>query len=394
MHLILSSSILNFNHQLINFNFSYKYLNIDDLIKKIKKNYLHSCKILLFFNNQDLQIRSDLQNLLENYKSRVHIYFLNLDTFSLNKSTLFFLNEFLNTKLFLNDLNHYFSMNPSITIPDIYFNKIIQNNIIITGVCKNIEKFIFNTFYKFIYLSFYFNNAKIIIYENDSTDKTLNYLLNYAKQFQNLLPNISIIILSESNITGSLAQRISYARNFILNYILINKFHPDYIIQLDMDDVLIDFNCNSIIYPFEENIDWSMFGGNSKIYYDMWALRTLDNLNQDFWNGKKENNKYIMSKDKILESYFMISNESNPIPVASCFNGIGIYKYDHVINCSYNGDKTCEHVHFHLEMLKKYNAKLFIHPKLLVGPHKILGKPMNYYLLEDKQDFKLVKNNF
>ena len=154
-----------------------------------------------------------------------------------------------------------------------------------------------------------------------------------------------------------------------------------------MDDILLDFKCNSILYPFFEKINWSMFGANSYIYYDMWALRTLKNPGKDFWVGKKKDNKYIMSKSDILKEYFIIDKDSDPIKVNSCFNGIGIYKYNHIKNCRYNGDKTCEHVNFHQEMIKKNKANLYIHPKLIVGPHKILGKPMNHYKID-----KLVKN--
>ena len=119
----------------------------------------------------------------------------------------------------------------------------------------------------------------------------------------------------------------------------------------------------------------------------MWALRTLDNPNKDFWDDKKLDNKYIIPINKILDSYFKIDKESKPIKVHSCFNGIGIYRYNDIIGCSYNGDITCEHIQFHKEMIKKYNAKLYIYPKLIVGPHKILGKPM------DKCNIvKLVKN--
>ena len=38
-------------------------------------------------------------------------------------------------------------------------------------------------------------------------------------------------------------------------------------------------------------------------------------------------------------------------------------------------------------MIKKNNAKLFIHPKLIVGPHKILSKPMGFYKIN-----RFVKN--
>ena len=232
-------------------------------------------------------------------------------------------------------------------------------------------------------MTLYFKNTKIIIYENDSTDDTLEQL----NKFKNIFNNIEIIILSEKNITGTLTQRISHARNSILNYISTKNLKPDYIINIDMDDILLEFKCDSILQPFKDNLNWSMVGGNSEIYYDMWALRTLNNPYKDFWDGKKLDNKYIIPINTILESYFKIDKESSPIKVHSCFNGIGIYKYNHIIECFYNGDNTCEHIHFHQNMIDKHNANLYIYPKLIVGPHKILGKPM------DKCNIlKLVKN--
>ena len=68
-----------------------------------------------------------------------------------------------------------------------------------------------------------------------------------------------------------------------------------------------------------------MLGGNSMIYYDMWALRTNEKPNEDFWDGKKENNKYIVSKDKILESTFpdVIPNNFNSIDKKFDCIGIG-----------------------------------------------------------------------
>ena len=96
-----------------------------------------------------------------------------------------------------------------------------------------------------------------------------------------------------------------------------------------------------------------------------------------------------MSKSDILKEYFVIDKDSQPIKVNSCFNGIGIYKYNDIKNCKYDGNNTCEHVNFHQEMIEKNKAHLYIYPKLIVGPHKILGKPMDFYKIE-----KLVKNNF
>ena len=382
MNIIVSSFnyIDNFTSIFINKNIKFKFLLINDLIKKINKKYLQSSKIIFLYKSEDI---NTFISSFKNYEKKLQLFLINLNTFQFNKNTLFFFNEFLNTNFILDDLQYLNNDNNTDILPNILFNYKINKHIIINGVCRNISKYIFNSFHKFIYLTQYFYKCSIIIYENDSTDDTLKLLNDYKNKFN----NINIIILSEKNINGSITQRISHARNSILKYIDTNKLNPDYLITLDMDDILLDFKCDSILYPFEENIKWSMFGGNSEIYYDMWALRTLKEPYKDFWKDKKINNKIIVPIDKILESYFKISKDSKPLPVFSCFNGIGIYKYKDIINCYYNGDNTCEHIQFHQSMIKKNNAKLFIHPKLIVGPHKILSKPMNFYKID-----KLVKN--
>ena len=382
MNIIVSSFnyIDNFTSIFINKNIKFKFLLINDLIKKINKKYLQSSKIIFLYKSEDI---NTFISSFKNYEKKLQLFLINLNTFQFNKNTLFFFNEFLNTNFILDDLQYLNNDNNTDILPNILFNYKINKHIIINGVCRNISKYIFNSFHKFIYLTQYFYKCSIIIYENDSTDDTLKLLNDYKNKFN----NINIIILSEKNINGSITQRISHARNSILKYIDTNKLNPDYLITLDMDDILLDFKCDSILYPFEENIKWSMFGGNSEIYYDMWALRTLKEPYKDFWKDKKINNKIIVPIDKILESYFKISKDSKPLSVFSCFNGIGIYKYKDIINCYYNGDNTCEHIQFHQNMIKKNNAKLFIHPKLIVGPHKILSKPMNFYKID-----KLVKN--
>ena len=406
MHLIISSFSLHHKNFFLNMNgLQYKFLVFDDLIKKINKKYLFSCKIIFLTENEKnpkidsmkeekTKINSMI-HLIKNYNEMIHLYILNISDFHICESSLFFINEFTNQKIDLNQLNSLFSnvhsnhsnVTNTFKLPQIIMNNHFNLNVVICGVCRNISEFIFNSFHKFIYLTYYFKHSKIIIYENDSNDNTLEKLNFFKNLFSSF--NIEIIILTEKNIQGSITQRIAHGRNYILDYIYIHQLNPDYLMFMDMDDVLIQFKCDSIMKPFKSNFEWSMLGANSLIYYDMWALRTMNKPNEDFWIGKKENNKYIVPKDKILESYFIVISESKPIPVLSCFNGIGIYKYKHIVDCKYDGSTTCEHVSFHQQMIEKYDAKLFIFPNLMVGPHKILGKNMDTY---NTKNFKLVKN--
>ncbi len=377
MNVIISSPnfINNFTNILSDINFKYKFLLLNDLLKKINKKYLNESKILYLYYDEPPK---NLINVIQKYEKQIQIFFINIDNFTINNSSLFFLNEFFNSKLTISNLESFFNKDDKFILPQIIINKKIKKNIIITGVCRNISKYIFNSIHKFIYLNYYFQDFKIIIYENDSNDNTLKELYD----FKTLFNNINIIVITEKNIKGTLTQRISYARNKILNYIHDNELNPDYVINIDMDDILLEFKTDTILYPFYETIEWSMFGANSLIYYDMWALRTIKYPDKDFWEDKK-----LPLKER-LTYYFKIHKESCPIPVISCFNGIGIYKYKHIIDCFYDGNNTCEHITFHKDMINNHNAKLFIHPKLIVGPHKILSKPMGFYKID-----KYVKNN-
>lgn len=364
----------------------YKFFNYNTLLNKLIKKYLHESRILFIYTKNDNQeYINNIINLVKNYEKEIILFMFDYEKFVINKYSIFILNEFMNSNLNIKNFKKFFPENyNSISFPKIYYNKIINNNIIITGICRDISKYIYTSLSKILYLSIYFKNIKIIIYENDSIDDTLSILLD----FQNKFHSFDIKILFEKNIKGDRIEKISHARNFILNYIYSKKLNPDYIINIDLDEIMQKFKCHSIIYPFKENIEWSMFGGNSKIYYDMWALRTLKNPNTDFWYKKKnDEGKYLIPINEIIKFYFKIDPNSSPIPVHSCFNGIGIYKFKHIKNCFYNGKYTCEHVDFHNKMIKYYNAKIYIHPKLIVGPHKILGKSMDFFNIN-----KLVKN--
>lgn len=352
---------------------SIKLLYYDNVMNKIKKNNLQRLKIIFVLNDEEDNKKkiNDFLFELRNHKYQVQILYVDIkQIFNEDNHFIFQFNELLNLNFELSTFeplkNVQIQKDKNNKHNTIQILPKIHTNVIICGVCKDIEKYSYTTLNKFLYLTHFFTQTSIIIYENDSKDKTVE-LLN---KFQSKYKKNKIIILTENNIKGSRTEKIAHGRNTILNYIDDNELNPDYLIQLDMDEILQEFQCVSILEPFKENINWSMFGGNSKIYYDMWALRTMDFPYFDFW--KLED----LTREERMKYYFKIAKDSKPIKVFSCFNGIGIYKYKHTRGCRYDGKDTCEHVIFHKKMIKKHNANLFIHPKLMVGPHKILSKPM------------------
>jgi hypothetical protein len=293
-------------------------------------------------------------------------------------------------------------------------------NIIICGILKNSEhKNIQLNMELAIETGKQFNDYKIVLYENNSTDNTKQILQNYAsdEHFTIISEDIDDLNLKEKNviwayteITGSdhpcRIEHISNARNKLLQE--INK--PEYstfshVIMIDLDSN--GWDINGILDSFSRKEDWDAIFASSPSYYDFYALR-CDALpfgpeitGEHFWKDPRN---------------FHIPN-NNLIPVYSAFNGIGIYKkhllekynYDFVVNdevktfykkymntnnisvvhteiiknpCSkfpfgvtdenifwksnsgYKGLVICEHVPLNIAIYNN-NHKLFINPKMI-----------------------------
>jgi hypothetical protein len=273
----------------------------------------------------------------------------------------------------------------------------MNNNveIILCSIIKNSNKYL-QLYFDIIYnLKKMFTNLKVVVYENDSADDTLHSLqkfsfandyfkllyeknVNFDKNFVNgIIKNYKSKKVLYKKSKKDLIERtkrlinIVYARNYVLNYVQEN-LNPEYLIWLDVDEILINFKVDSILDVFNyKELNWSMMGGNSKIYYDYWALRDKY-YKLDFWNDIDLNDN-----TRLKNLCFKIASFSSLIEVDSCFNGIGIYKYKYLKDLKYEYTCECEHIGLHKQMKKKYNSRFFINPKIILGPHKICGNNMD-----------------
>lgn len=238
--------------------------------------------------------------------------------------------------------------------------KILKNDVVIIGACKNTEQFLPNSLGIIDMLSSLFNKATAIIYENDSTDKTLEILTNWT---ENKTRNYNKVIISEKNITGRRTQILSYARNLLLKKAL--EYNSKYIIVMDLDEVNHKLTKESFLTCFDYD-DWAVLGANQYgDYYDLWALRTYDNwLPFDCWKCVENN-----SVDYCVNTRYRHLVPNGLIPVKSCFGGFTIYKSYFLKDCFYFGgigeDEICEHVKLHEDIIKKNKGKIFINTYML-----------------------------
>jgi len=245
-------------------------------------------------------------------------------------------------------------------------DKISELNIIIAGTCMNVDIYIKNILSHIDKCGSKFNSYHVIIFENDSIDKTRELLLECKKNNYTYIFKDGMCDKEKSR-----TRRLAYARNQILEKVrelnISNNY--DYLLLLDMDNVNENGTfVETIDRCFEDNLDtWDMMGANQNgEYYDKWALRKSGQLNYDCWQKIKKHGNTEEAKKKYIKSIkYKYEDDGKLVPVTSAFGGTAIYKLKSIPKkCVYKGyhltgDDKCEHVDFN-KCIKKNGGKLFI----------------------------------
>lgn len=228
---------------------------------------------------------------------------------------------------------------------------------VIGGCARNIQYELYNSLKDIIKIGNTFDEYAIIIYENDSSDKTVDVI----KSFQATVPRM--YLFSEKDVKGSRTERLSRGRNILLECVRSYFSNYDFYMVMDLDyKQPTTFDIQHILNNW--HFEWNAITAVSKYrYYDWWALRMESGLTYDCWNPNENQGgdcKYYATK-------FSKQMPKTVTKVISAFNGIGIYKIHALLRnrcCSYVGSKKgidiCEHVEFH-----KCLGNIFIHPDLV-----------------------------
>jgi len=266
----------------------------------------------------------------------------------------------------------------SISLPKEYdkdevLKKMKNISVIFCGTVRNVEGHLEKNIQNLDKCGEKFKSYGVIIYENDSTDKTRDILNKHKKD------NYHYIF--EDNVKEhSRTKRLSHGRNMILNKVKeLNKNNSyDFMIILDLDDInssgkFIESIESCFLYD-----DWDVLSGNqSGQYYDIWALRKKGDVEYDCMkNVYSDIAKGLSNFDIAYKKYAIDKMKNYPSgnlhEVDSAFGGIAIYRLKSVPDeCSYNGTyedggEICEHVPFH-QCLKKHGKKLYMNTSFLTN---------------------------
>ena len=249
-----------------------------------------------------------------------------------------------------------------------------------------------------------FENTKdcfVIFVYTESNDNTKKLILNFIKQKKGKVINC--------NPSKSLnrVKKLEICRNQYLSFLRKNKKLKkyDFLLVMDADGVNNFLTLNKIKNSIKKRA-WSGIFANQKLfYYDIFALRIKNYLEDNFlFLIKKELSKinYKNFKKIIYKNftrYFYINKHFNKkrfIKVNSAFGGFGIYKMNYILRSKYksfNG-KICEHV-FLNEKISNHKNPLYIDKQLVngygVNIHTINGLLCSKFNFFAKRFLKKVK---
>jgi hypothetical protein len=247
--------------------------------------------------------------------------------------------------------------------------------VVICGLLRNHEHMLNDIIYKVEELGKLFNDYKVVIVENDSSDNTREKLLEWASK-NNRVTILGCGINEKScklNLPKTIGhtpdferiKKMSYLRNLYLEYVKTNNGY-DYMIPIDLDIIgsfYFDGIANSFYY-FKNNNDISAICSNGIIadnskYYDTFPFIELNE--KLMWDSEYEKQQH----DKIVMDTINY-NKGQPLKkVISCFGGLSIYKISQIIHTdakySYPpmGKYGCEHTFFNR------NFNMYMNPSMI-----------------------------
>ena len=219
------------------------------------------------------------------------------------------------------------------------YSAAVQEKVLICGICKNVEKAIPNTIRSAKELGAQFLDYRVVIYENNSTDRTKELL----KEWANSDPRL--IFLSEDIPKKKLASQlqmkvynrtevIARARNKVLDIAMQKKYEDfKYVIWADLDFLEpwdVSNIVDTILHPEQE---WDAVLANGA--YDLFAFRDAE-----FPIGFELIGERYWKNLNTMREKFTIDASGPWKKVYSAFGGLGIYKKASIKGCRYSGIVT------------------------------------------------------
>lgn len=233
-----------------------------------------------------------------------------------------------------------------------------QRRVVIAGLCRDVEHILPATILRIEWLAALFAAARIVVYENDSCDRTAVMLRRWAAHDRRVTAITETMSdpVNPNRRCASRAARMAAYRGRCQQEILDHHRDFDAVIVVDMD-VMGGWSEAGVANTFGHD-DWDVVGSNGLIYrrsgfvvnalrqYDTWAYRSDEQL------------RPLPSRNI---APFVPERGTPPIRVGSCFGGLGVYRMEAFAAGRYDGN-DCEHVTFHRTLRGRGFSRIFLNP--------------------------------
>lgn len=239
----------------------------------------------------------------------------------------------------------------------------------------------------FLFESKCFLKMHVVFFYDQSQDRSI-YIL---KSFQNKYPENVFIIENAINPGNLKTEKIAFARNGILDFIRKSPEKYDFFAMMDSNEYSCvgKIDIDHLLEVFYLTTEWDAVSFVREAgYYDHWAL-SYDPFIYSFFHFTNWQKVVAMMREDFNGRYLPSFREGDFMPVYSAFNGFAIYKIEKFIDCNYSSiinnslfpensiqneidivrekivgvKNDCEHRHFHLESIRKYDSNICIYNK-------------------------------
>ena len=234
-----------------------------------------------------------------------------------------------------------------------------------------------------------FREYRVVVFENDSRDKTVQLLETWASED----PNVSFFTRKTGIRTIPKAQEVScnpfYSRyriskmaafrNQYLDYVEKQGWSPDYLIVVDLD--VARLRLDAILSSFQGGEEWdavTAFG------YSL-SPRLVPRYHDTYALVEEGQDDIPQTEVSITEAQYKWGHlrPSHPwVAVFSAFGGLAIYRFDCIrglrYQCIDNDDPRvevrCEHFSLYRQMRDRGYSRVFINPAMRVKYQRLTFK--------------------
>jgi hypothetical protein len=222
---------------------------------------------------------------------------------------------------------------------------VLPQKVVICGVCKDVETKLPYMKKTIEGMGLLFTDYRVVIYENNSSDRTAKKLRAWAKE--NRRVSVRTERLTETYLKNYIVNRganqelfrpelIARARNIVQKKAMSSEYADfPYIIWVDMDFSVFP-DLEGLIEVFTTDREWDAIFAYGIVstgpYWDWYALRS-----EQFPFGPELLGRDWYQSFESREKSIQLNKESDWFPVYSAFGGCGIYKKSSIVDCWYSG---------------------------------------------------------